>query len=219
MIKVQLILMILQSLLLFISTHVSCEERWHIAIDGPHVDVYTRPYKSSSLVELMGEMSIRTSLSSILALIDDSDFNASWVPSSGGVEILKRVSWQEIYARGIILAPWPFSNRDTVVRFMLNQNPDTLEVIIEMTGVPSYYAHQENYVRIPSLEGSWKLTPQANGIIKINYRIYADSGGYLPSWVMNSFSVDNVYNMLLNLRRVVKKEKYQSARIPNIKEP
>ncbi len=214
-----LLLKVLSCFFLFLATDGSAVEQWKLAKEGDSVKIYTRPIEGSSVNELKGEMRAKTSLSAILALIDDLDSNRKWVPKSGGVTILKRISPQEVYVRGIILSPWPFYDRDTVVRFFLDQAPDTLAVTIEMEGVAGYYPTQENYLRVPSLKGFWKFTPQAKGMVRIEYQIYADPGGLVPAWLMNPFSVDNVYGMLRNMREVLKNKKYRSATAPYIKEP
>lgn len=209
---------VLSIFFLFLIAEPAAGDKWELSLNHPDVKVYTRPVQGSSFVELRGITLIRTSISAVVALLNDVEFNPRWVPRSGGVTILKQVSPKEAYVRGIILAPWPFYDRDTVVHFLLKQDPDTLVVTIEMTSMADYYPLQKGYVRVSRMSGFWKITPMADSMVEVIYQIHADPGGVLPAWLVNRFAVRHLFKTLINMRQAVKKEEYRSVTLPYVTE-
>lgn len=192
---------------------------WKLSSNHPNVKVYTRPVQDSSYLELQGVTSVQTSISAVVALLNDVESYPAWVPRNGGITVLKRVSPEESYVHGKILTPWPFYDRDAVVHFKLNQDPDTLVVTIEMKGMSDFYSLQKGYVRVHRLSGFWKITPMANNVVEVTYRIHAEPGGVLPIWIVNRLTVGVISQTIINMREAVNKEAYQSATVPYITEP
>ncbi len=195
------------------------DEEWQLKLEENDIQVFNRPLTDSDFREVKGTTRIKESLSTVVALLNDVDNNEKWVPRSGGATIIEAVSEVENYVRGILYAPWPFRDRDCIVHFHLVQDENTNRVTIKMTGVPDYRPEERNYVRIPRLNGAWILEPEENGYIKIIYRIHTDPGGNVPAWIVNAFTARTVYRTILNMKLLLKHEKYQRARFDFIREP
>ena len=195
------------------------EAAWNLALDKPNVKVYKRKVEASKFVEVKGITKIRSSLSSVVALLDDVESNREWVPNSGGARILSRPKSQETYVHGIINALWPLTDRDAVVNFLLTQDKITSTATITMTNFPEYIPAQKSHVRVPLLKGFWRLTPQGDGMVEVVYQIHAEPGGIVPAWLVNAFAANTVYKTLINMRKAVKKEKYKQAKPDYIEEP
>ena len=216
--KYELITVLLPVFFLFLIAEPAAGDKWELSTSRPGVKVYTRPVQGSSFMELKGVTKIQTAISAVVALLDDVKFHQEWVPNSGGVSILKRLNPKEAYVRGIILAPWPFYDRDMIARFLLRQDPDTLIITIHMTSISDYHPLQKGYVRVARMSGLWKITPMADDVVEIIYQIHIDPGGVLPAFLVNRFALQNVYQTLNNMRQAVKKEKYKSTVLPYITE-
>ena len=61
--------------------------------------------------------------------------------------------------------------------------------------------------------GSYTLTPVAKDQIEIVWVHFADPAGLIPSLLVNALIVDIPFNSLVNLRKLVLDEKYQSLQI------
>jgi len=94
---------------------------WEQVVSSDNLVVERRDYAGSALQEIRGVTRVKTSLNALMALLKDADFNRHWVYRSGGARILQENGYEQAYVYGIVDAPWPMQDRDTVVRFDYDQ--------------------------------------------------------------------------------------------------
>lgn len=206
------------TLIIFIALG-QAETDWELEISRSGIDVYSRYLENSGVKEIRAVTAVESSMAAIITLLNDVDVYPEWIPNSGGIKVLKRINRYEAYVHGIINVPWPLYDRDVVVRFFLSQDEETLTVTIKMEGFPDYIPPENGFVRMPVLNGYWKLTPKEKGIIDVVYQIHAEPGGLIPYWLVNSFASDTTFRIMRNMRSIVRKKKYQKAELEYIKEP
>lgn len=99
----------------------------------------------------------------------------------------------------VTTAPWPVKNRDSVT--LVTDRPQVNgEYLIEFSARPEEYPEQANRIRIPKLEGFWKLVPLAKNKTEVTLQIAAEPGGKIPSWLANSMVIDMPLFSLTNLK-------------------
>ncbi|MGL4564098.1 MAG: hypothetical protein ACRCVD_02285, partial [Halioglobus sp.] len=179
--------------------------------------VQRRPYPGSALQEIRGITRIEASLNAIMALLKDAGFNQEWVYRSGGAKILQENGYAQAYVYGIVDAPWPMHDRDTVVRFDYQQQAATGIITITISNFPEFIPASPPYVRVPDFGGFWQLRPEADGWVEVTYQVYGDPGGRIPVWVANYAAVTSVTNTLRNMPEVI--ERYRDAHSPLVQEP
>lgn len=179
--------------------------------------VLQRNYAGSELDEIKGVVRVKASLNAVMALLKDASFNQHWVYRSGGARILEESGYAQAYVYGVVDAPLPMSDRDTVVRFDYQQNPLTKEITVTITNVPDFIEPQEGLVRVPDMGGHWHLKPEADGWVEVTYQIYGDPGGWIPAWLANHAAVLSVKHSLANLIEAV--PRYANARSEFVAEP
>lgn len=54
---------------------------------------------------------------------------------------------------------WPIKARDAVLRATVHQDPQTLEVSIDLRAEPDYIPTVAQHVRMPSMNPAFRLTP------------------------------------------------------------
>ena len=163
-------------------------------------------------------MRIKASLASLIALVDDISTCPQWIDTCVEGRLLKRMSPAETYTHTINNAPWPVKDRDAVVHNRVSQDPENRNVTIHITGVPDYIPSRKGLVRVKMIKGFWKFMPMGNGLVEVVYQVHNDPGGGLPSWLVNSVVVTQPYNTLLNMKKMVSRQKYQRAHFDFIKE-
>jgi len=193
---------------------------WELAKEDKknEIEVYTRRVEASNFKEYRAVMKVKTSLSSLVALVDDISACHSWIDTCREGRLLKRISPKETYNYTINDAPWPVSDRDAAVLNTISQDPKNRIVTIKIEGVPEYIPPQKGLVRVKMIKGYWQFTPLENSCTKVVYQVHNDPGGDLPSWLVNSVAVSQPYNTLLNMKKIVSHPKYQEARYEFIKE-
>lgn len=195
----------LLSALVLVMLHqgVNASEVWQLVHEVGDLRVERRNYLGSGLDEIRGRVRLQASLNAIMALLKDDDANDEWVYRSGGAKILQDSGYPQAYVYGIVDAPFPMTDRDTVVRFDYRQDPETLEITVDITNFPDFIPEEPGYVRVPDFGGFWKLRPLDDGWVEITYQVYGDPGGWIPVWLANRAAVVSVQNTLFNMKDVV----------------
>lgn len=191
---------------------------WELELeeDKAQLKIYTRKIEGSSLKEFKGEMLVDTTLTALASLLLDADAAPEWMHQCEKFEVIEKVAPQNIVIHFINGAPWPVSDRDAIVSSKMSQNPETLAVRIDVKALTDYLPEDDDYVRIPRMEGHWAFIPQ-DGKILVRYQIHAEPGGSLPAWLANSVVVDTPQHTMLNMLDMLKRDKYKQAKLTTIK--
>jgi hypothetical protein len=182
---------------------VTAAQDWQLVHEGGDLRVERRNYEGSDLDEVRGRVQLRASLNAVMALLKDDEFNEEWVYRSGGARIVQNSGYPRAYVYGIVDAPFPMTDRDTVVRFDYRQDPLTQEITIDITNFPDFVPEEPGYVRVPDFGGFWKLRPLPGGRVEVTYQVYGDPGGWIPVWLANRAALVSVQNTLQNMKDVV----------------
>jgi hypothetical protein len=173
--------------------------------------IYTREISGSNLNEFKGELIVETTLTALTALLLDSEAAPQWMHECETFEVIEQVDQKNALVYFVNGAPWPVSDRDAVISSSLTQNPETLTVRIDVNAVVGKIQQDDDYVRIPRMNGFWSFSPLAEGKVKVVYQVHAEPGGSLPAWLANSVVVDTPYYTMSNMLDMLKLEKYQKA--------
>jgi len=183
---------------------------WELVYETEVLSVQRRDYRGSELDEIKGTVRVKASLNAVMALLKDAQFNRHWVYRSGGASILEEHGYAQVYVYGVVDAPFPMSDRDTVVRFDYQQDPETKEITVAITNFPEFIPEKAGLVRVPKIGGYWGLKPEKGGWVEVTYQVYGDPGGWIPVWLANRAAVTSVQNTLHNLISVV--NRYEGAK-------
>ncbi|MEZ5570875.1 MAG: START domain-containing protein [Halioglobus sp.] len=176
---------------------------WETVYQDEDLSVQRRDYRGSDLDEVKGVVRVKASLNALVALLRDASFNQQWVYRSGGARILQQSGYAQAYVYGVVDAPFPMSDRDTVVRFDFRQDPATHEIIITIRNQPDFLPAEPGLVRVPDMGGFWRLKPESDGWVEVTYQVYGDPGGWIPVWLANRAALLSVQHTLTNLKSVV----------------
>lgn len=192
-------------------------DEWQLKKFENGIAVYTRNAKNSSFKELKSVTSVKSSLKSVVALLNDWDSYPKWVYKCGKSSTLKRINEKEVIHYQNVVAPWPVDNRDFIVHVKLEQDEKTKTVTITSISKHDYIPVIPDHVRIKEFTASWTLIPLKDGTTEIIYQLSVNPGGNIPAWLVNLAVVDGPYETLTHLKKMVIQEKYQKAIINYIK--
>ncbi|MFT7409559.1 MAG: hypothetical protein ACI9EX_000130 [Oleispira sp.] len=182
-----------------------------------NLKVFTREVEGSNFSEFKGEMLVKAELTTIAALLLDSEAAPNWMHPCEKFEILEQVDALIAVVYFINGVPWPVSDRDAVIMSVMSQDPETLVLKVELNTVNDRLPEKDDYVRISYMTGFWLFEPAENGQVLITYQIHADLGGSLPDWLANTAVVDMPYYTMSNMAKMLKLKKYQQVEVKNIK--
>ncbi len=198
----------------------SAEDSWVLKREKHGIQLFVRKVPGSGMKEFKGVMYLKdVSLSSLLATMDHAENYVRWLHNCGQARILKTVDLYHRYTYMVITAPWPVSDRDSIVYSVVSQDPKDLTITIQMNAVPDYMPPVMGKVRIPRLTGLWMYKPMENGSVMVIYQLHSEPGGSLPASLANTAVVDLPYYSLMNLMKILQKPMYRNAHYSEVKEP
>jgi len=173
--------------------------------------------------EFRGVTHVRGRLSALVALLGDEERMPDWIYRTSEVRTLEELSDTENFTYIVNKMPWPFRDRDSVVRAELAQDPLTQVVTVRANSAPDYHPTHKRYIRMPVVGSTWLFAPLPDGRTRIEFRGYADPGGRLSSGLLKKFQAMLVWHAphqtLLRMRELIPDPKYQSANYRFIQEP
>lgn len=185
------------------------------------IDVYERDTAEGHR-EFLGVTRVRSRLSALVALLRDVEHMPEWVHRIGEVRVIEPISPTENVTYTVYDMPWPFRDRDAVLRVTLEQDPadDSLRLHARAhAGHPLF----DDYIRIGAVESTWHFTPLPNGEVEVRFRAYADPGGQLSWGLMNIIQNKLIWQAPLKtlerLHEVIDAPQYQSASYGFVREP
>lgn len=186
------------------------------------IEIHTRK-RDDGFAEFRGTTRLKTSLSSLVALLRDVESLPNWAYRTTMAVEVERLSARESIIYSVAGLPWPFRDRDLVVRSRLQQDPVSLAVTVTAQALPEYLPADPAYVRVPFLASSWTFVPLKDGIVEVSFKGYGDGGGSLSKGFLNWFSAlvvsEAPHQTLLGMRRLVRQQQYQRATVSIIREP
>ena len=200
--------MLLASLSLPVMANDWTEARYDSERD---IRVFTRKVKGSDLKAFHAVTHVESTLTGLVALLEDAPEAKDWVFKCRRMELLESVSPNEALYYMITDMPWPVKNRDSISRTLVTQDTETGVVRVDITAADGVMKAKKDLVRIREMDGYWQFTPKEDGRVEVIYEAHADPGGGLPSWLVNSFVVDAPMNTLRGLQDKIGKDKYQNA--------
>jgi len=164
------------------------------------IRVYNRPIAGSPLKEFKGVALMDASLSECIKVLDDSAAYHHWFQYVSDVRELKVNADHSKVLYVVHDLPWPVQDRDNVLFGEIKQNPATLEVLISISGMPTFLGKDERYIRVPQAKAQFVLSPVTKEKTQVTYFANVDSGGDIPAWLSNAVAVDAPYYTLKKMR-------------------
>lgn len=183
---------------------------WELVRNDAGVEVYRRIVGNSPLHEFQGTGVIESPITAVLAVLDDAEHRLEWMDQAVAQQLISRSGDrdQTFYTR--TGAPWPVSDRDSVVRAVTTVDAKAKVVKVDMHSVdhPEWPA-KKGVVRMPHLCGHWYLWPTNGGKwTRVEYQVHADPGGSLPTYIINQVSKKIPHNTITGIQRQVQRRKY-----------
>ena len=196
------------------SVLASDANEWKLVRDKEGIEVYNRKIEGNDFREFRAEADIQANLTSIIALFTDTSVGTQWVENIDKMEEIEHFSKAHTVTKTYTKAPWPVSDREAIVENFIEQDPDTLTVMISQHGRPNYQPNDDKrIIRVAHLESRWILTPLDNNTTHISYQVLSDPGGSIPSWLINMVAVSQPYKTLLGMSEMLDSGEYTDSHI------
>ncbi len=181
------------------------ESDWKLAKSENGVEIYTRDLDDEELREFKAITIVEEDIAEIQNLLEDAANYCKWQDNCQKSQIIERLDEHTIIGRYTSETPWPFSDRDVVLKMTKKQRSGSeVEYLIE--NAPDAYPRQDDFERIPRAGGKWRLKSLGDEKCEVLYQFYADPGGNVPNWLVKMFIVQGPYNSFVRMKELLAEE-------------
>ena len=182
------------------------------------ISVYTRKNPGTSYNSFYAVTRVNARLASIVAVLSDVPAMPEWLARMKSARLIKREGNNDIWVHSIYKLPYPFIDREGVMRATLRQNQSGVVEIITRAE-KGLVSTNPKRVRLTTMQSTWRLTPEKNGSVKIEMWGQGDPGGYVPPLLFNYNLPDEPAQTLKLLRQMLTRDKYRNKQLSYIREP
>jgi START domain len=176
------------------------ETSWTYVDDSEGVRTWRRDVPGQSLPGFRGETVIEANLEHILKTMFAWEKHTDWMYRCAESKLLKRIGDGEALMYNRTAAPWPVWDRDVVVKTTTTRSPDQALITFNSVDARDLRPVPERTVRMPKLEGLYKLVQMSPGKTRVTYQVESDIGGSIPKWLATRATRDLPRITLVRLR-------------------
>ncbi len=202
-----------------VASGLCAQSDWKLHKEREGVQIFFREAEDSPIKELKLKGRMEGSLSAITAMLSDIENSCSWLEKCINVHLIEKRSGNEYTFYQLIDFPWPYSDREFIMRTRITQDPASHVVHFFTTAVPDAYPEGKENFRVRKSESRWKISPDSPGFIRFEYQLKTDPGDKLPAWLVNMALDKGPMKTIRFMKGALKSEPYASRRVEFIKEP
>lgn len=205
-------------LCLSLVTQVFGQEDWKLEKSEDNINVYTRKVDGRGIKDLKIECKIKSSLNSIVAILDDIEAHPEWVYRCENSSFVENNDPTEFYYYIGVNFPAPARDRDMVIYYKREQEPDTKIIKTYSYAAPDKIGPVDGKIRITDFESTYTLIPHQDGTVDITYYLRSDPAGYIPTWMINLAITKGPITTMKSMFKEIWEDKYQSAQMVGVEE-
>lgn len=147
-----------------------------------------------------GQAYIRGTIDDVLKPVMDYERHTEWMYLCRESSLVKELSPTRALMYNRVKGVWPVWDRDVVADTALTWSTDRKSLVITFTSVTSEKPVPDRVVRMPRMNGSFKMWQVEPNKVKVLYQVEADIGGRIPKWLAKLGARDLPYHTLSKLR-------------------
>lgn len=180
----------------------TAQSEWKLAKSGDGIEIYTRNRAEDKIKEFRATTTVQQPLKRIENLLEDVEAYPTWQDNCEESEVIERIDNKTVIARYTSSTPFPFSDRDVVLK-MTKQHQADGSMVFQIENAADAIEERDKFVRIPRAGGLWELEPNGDAETLVTYQFYADPGGNVPNWLVNMFIVQGPYNSFKQMKELL----------------
>jgi hypothetical protein len=178
---------------------------WELSKDENNIRVYKGKSDSSRYNVIKVEAEMQGTLMKLIGILRDVSNNKNWVYNTTQSHLVKKINDNEFLYYAETHLPWPFSNRDMVIRMHFDLDTLRNNLKIKATGEPSAVPEVDNKVRIQKFSGDWDVKYDGVNKITIVYFLEVNPGGNISPGISNLFVTKGPFETFNNLAKLLLK--------------
>lgn len=180
------------------------EREWEFLGGDNGIHVWKREIQGQAMPGFRGQTYIQASLEQVITTMLDYKRHTEWMYACEESTVLKRFNADHALMYNRIGAPWPVWDRDVIADTLIERSPDGKQLKVTFQNVKSDLRKvPAKVIRLPKLQGFYKLWAVEPNKTKVLYQVEADLGGNIPRWLAISGAKDLPHITLERLRERV----------------
>jgi hypothetical protein len=181
---------------------------WKEVINEDGITIY-KPKKfehDSGVVPLRFKAIIHHNISRVLTVLSDNKRKLEWFPDLEDLKLIdkKSVSDQVIYYR--YYAPWPFKDRDFLVKQTGNYNAKELKISVDIKSIDHKKDPADgSTVRAITFDGYSIIQAHKKNKTTVEMAFLNDFKGNIPTWIINIVQKKWPHKFMKSLRKQLNK--------------
>ncbi|MBP7736412.1 MAG: hypothetical protein KA369_10610 [Spirochaetes bacterium] len=191
-------------------------EEWVKVKEGKGIVSYGKPGSKNPVKTVYAVGIVNASVPVIESLLRDVECHNKYVHMVSEAKKIdlpgKRNTIDLFYEYCRLGMPWPAWDRDAIgsAQFLYNKASGELRVIIKGVKADDVKPNPKT-IRMPVTNLSFKLVPKGPQETEVTYAIEADPAIALAPFILDMLFKTLAYNTIVNMREMVKQEKYSKA--------
>lgn len=179
---------------------------WELVKEKDGIRIYKREVKGSPLIDFGGETVVGAGIEQVCGVLEDLEKQPEWVDSLSEIVMLEKRSPREYTYFQRFSLPWPLSDRDFVVKHVLQvDGAKHLLTFHETSTTHAKRPPNDCCVRGDAELADVLMTPLGPGRTAVAAMARADLKGSVPSWFVNWVQEDFPLNTFVGYRKQLDK--------------
>jgi len=204
-------------LVLFSTSLLSLDAQdWNLHKDYDGIEVYTRKIDGFDIKDVRIRTKLQTSMQELIAALEDFGLQDSWVKNTNESRKIEQITPTHYFFYIGTDFPFPAKDRDAVIEYKRSLDAENNNVFIEYKAHPDRMPKASDFIRMPSLDATYTLTPLEQGWIDVDYFIRADIGGSIPNWIINLAISKGPKDTMVALKKVLASGQYAGTQVSGL---
>lgn len=191
--------------LLLLCLYGTAQYTWKLEKSKNGINVYSSPVAGSSFKAVKVECTLTGTFTKLISILTNVSKFEDWIYNNKSSKVLKKTTAYDFTYYSVTSMPFPFNDRDVVIRLQLKTDSLPKFMTINGSNVDGMLPEIPGRERIPHYTASWKVTMPTANTIHILYQLEVNPGGSLPAWLANSFVEKGPFGTFSNLAEELKK--------------
>ena len=150
------------------------------------ITVYSQKAAGSHILAFRAAGILRAGTDQVIEVLRKVEISGEWMPDVVARYTLEDFSDLEAITYSINPLPWPFADREMVLRNSLRLDPKNKVLVLDTYSVdPGGAPRKKGTVRAHLHRGRTLVRPAGPDRTEIDLRVLVDPGGYIPAWLAN----------------------------------
>jgi hypothetical protein len=193
--------------IVLIFSTIALSEEWEHLYTQDNLEFYSKQSKDRpGLLRFKARGILEVELEQSLAIMRDVENTPKWDSDTILKQTIKDISDLEALTYSESKIPWPFQNRDLVMRNILEIDEENKLLVVTSKSI-QLPSHPDRKKKVRAhVEAIMKLRPHGD-FTKLELEVLVDPRGKIPHWLVNWVQKKMPYNFLKGIENYGKKNK------------